>query len=335
MNTLALDIGGANIKAAHSSGGAWSVPFALYRQPEKLGEMLGYAAIVLPPFDRVLVTMTAELCDCFETKRQGVDSVLSEVIRLAGKRPVRVWSTKGRFISPAEAVAESLTVAAANWHAQASMFAARFVDKNGLMIDTGSTTTDILRLGQGRVIPRGFTDTGRLESGELVYVGSRRTPLMSFGPYAQMGASRFGVMNELFADIADAHVLLGLLPEDATNVETWDRRPLTRPYAAARIARMIGADMEMLTMENVRDLAHYFATAARGRVVEGIRQVTAGSPVPDQVVVSGSGEFLAAAAAREAFGQAMPIQRMSETLGPQVSDCACAYALIQLDEKTV
>src|SRR5581483_10934353 len=37
---LGLDIGGANLKAAHSTGQAASVPFALWRDPERLADQL-------------------------------------------------------------------------------------------------------------------------------------------------------------------------------------------------------------------------------------------------------------------------------------------------------
>ena len=37
---LALDIGGANLKAAHTSGATRSLPFALWKQPERLADAL-------------------------------------------------------------------------------------------------------------------------------------------------------------------------------------------------------------------------------------------------------------------------------------------------------
>ena len=37
---LALDVGGANVKAADSRGAAWSVPFELWKQPEELPKIL-------------------------------------------------------------------------------------------------------------------------------------------------------------------------------------------------------------------------------------------------------------------------------------------------------
>src|SRR5262249_35358507 len=68
---LGLDIGGANLKLAHSDGTAKTLPFALWKQPRRLPAVLGGAARTVPAFDAVAVTMTGELCDCFATKREG------------------------------------------------------------------------------------------------------------------------------------------------------------------------------------------------------------------------------------------------------------------------
>ena len=37
---LALDIGGANLKAAHSDGTAGTEPFAVWKQPKELGRAI-------------------------------------------------------------------------------------------------------------------------------------------------------------------------------------------------------------------------------------------------------------------------------------------------------
>ena len=53
----------------------------------------------LPPADQLAVTMTGELCDCFPSKRQGVESILADAAQAAGNRRVRVWLTDGRLVN--------------------------------------------------------------------------------------------------------------------------------------------------------------------------------------------------------------------------------------------
>jgi len=74
---LGLDIGGANIKAYHTSGAVRNRPFRMWEKPHELTEMLASLLAELPPSDVLAVTMTGELCDCFESKRQGRPSYLA------------------------------------------------------------------------------------------------------------------------------------------------------------------------------------------------------------------------------------------------------------------
>ena len=163
---LGLDIGGANLKAATCDGRALSVPFALWREPRALPGQVR-ALVRRFPCRRLAMTMTGELCDCFVSKRAGVHAILDSVVQAAPKTPIQVWSTRGQFVAVREARADPWRVAAANWHALAT-FAGRFVpDGAALLIDIGSTTTDIIPLWQGRPMPRGWTDAERLASGAL------------------------------------------------------------------------------------------------------------------------------------------------------------------------
>lgn len=329
---LGLDIGGANLKAAHSSGQAWSMPFALWKQPQQLTTQLTQLATQGPAFDSLAVTMTAELCDCFPTKRDGVECVLSAVDALAAGRLVLVWTTDGRFVSTADARRHPRLCAAANWHALATFVASLFPSDNSLLIDTGSTTTDILFLRAGRVEPAGKTDLDRLASGELLYLGAARTPLMALGPSISWQGRDYALMAEWFASSADVMVLLGSAPEQPQNTDTADNRPLTREYSAARIARMIGADLEMIRHDGAIELAHAFAHRMHTRIAAAARRVASSHPPVTRLILSGSGDHLAAVAAAQAFPD-IPQIRLAAHLTPAASTAACAYALVQLAAK--
>src|SRR5438876_6779964 len=155
---LGLDIGGANLKAAHSSGAACLCPYALWKNPGGLSAALTHLFRKLPACDRLAVTMTGELCDCFESKRQGVEAILAALETSAKHSAICIWRNDGRFVDLDEARADPLSVAAANWLALAT-FAGRFAPKGAaLVVDIGSTTTDIVPLGDGKPISRGRSD---------------------------------------------------------------------------------------------------------------------------------------------------------------------------------
>ncbi|MBX9579678.1 MAG: hypothetical protein K2X87_05155 [Gemmataceae bacterium] len=326
-NVLGLDIGGANLKAATPDKRAVSFPFALWKQPDRLPAALAELVGRFPDSDELAVTMTGELCDCYETKRQGVHAILDAAEFAAAGRPVRVWGTGGEFVDVPTARRDTLTVAAANWHALAT-FAGRFAPHHGgMLIDIGSTTTDLIPLNHGIPSTYGQTDWGRLQMRELVYAGVRRTPV--FAVYTDR------VCAELFATMADVYVVLGLMPEDPTDAGTANGRPLTVEHSFTRLARVVGADREELDDDH---LVH-FATQVHGRLLDRLAEAARAAyydaqrpPELRAVVVSGAGEFLARQVAERAFSGA-PVERtvsLNDDLGPAVSACAPAYAVAVL-----
>lgn len=321
---LGLDVGGANLKAVHSGGPARLVPFALWREPQRLPQALAELLAALPPADALAVTMTGELCDCFPTRRDGVLAILDAVEAVAGRRPVHVYTTAGRFAAPEEVRRDPLQAAAANWLALAA-FAGRLApDGPALLIDVGSTTTDLIPLRDGIPVPVGRTDSDRLASGELVYTGVRRTPVCALlGPE---------VAAEWFATTLDVYLVLGDLPESADSDHTADGRPATRAGAHARLARLRCADAgPTFDSEQTRRLAERAAERQRAWLHDGLRRVLERVGEPKTVVTAGSGEFLARRLVAEnpATRSARGIS-LGESLGPERSDAACAHAVAVL-----
>ena len=245
---LGLDIGGANLKAATADKRAVTLPFALWKEPDGLARKLAELLTHFPDAEEFAVTMTGELCDCYETKREGVNRILTAVQNVGRCYPIRVWTTEGKFDSVDEARQSHVKVAAANWHALAT-FAGRYAPTHhGLLIDVGSTTTDLIPISYGIPTPYGLTDTDRLASGELLYVGTKRTPVFAIMHYRCAA--------EYFATTRDVYTVLGSTPDDATDCDTADGRPATYRYSLARLARMIGGDLETMTEERIVHI-HY------------------------------------------------------------------------------
>ncbi|HTU90881.1 MAG TPA: hydantoinase/oxoprolinase family protein [Gemmataceae bacterium] len=325
MAVLGLDIGGANLKAAHSSGQALSLPFALWKSPDLLPDALGRLLQDMPPFDGLAVTMTGELCDCFENKRQGVLAILDALTACAGQKLIHVWRNDGRFVDVAAARTTPLQVASGNWLALAT-FAGRYAPKGpALLIDIGSTTTDIVPLRNGRPKPTGRTDLERLHSSELVYSGVRRTPLCAL-------LASFGAM-EVFATTLDLYLLHDFLPEDPADCHTADGRPATKAAAEARIARMLCADLETCTADDrlrltmlAWDNQMMLLCMAFNRVVLNCLRA-----LPKTILFAGEGEFLIRLALKSQ--RDIPpcrVVSLSHELGPAISRSACAYAVAML-----
>ncbi len=303
MTVLGLDIGGANLKAALSTGQAASRPFPLYKQPGHLKAALKLLTVKLPAAERLAVTMTGELCDCFPTKRDGVRQILAATAEAFPSLPMSVWTTRGVFVPREQAEAEWLETASANWLALAT-FAGRFAPPGACtLVDIGTTTADYIPLRDGVPTPAARTDPERLAVGELVYKGWRRTPLCALYPE---GAC------ELFATTLDVCLILGLVPDNPADNDTADGQPATREAALRRLARMRCADRETLPEADCVALARQL----HGRLMALLRPT-------GPVILSGSGAFLLA-------GELPDAVRLADRVGPALSDAACAYAAATL-----
>lgn len=334
MATLGLDIGGANIKAATAAGWAASIPFPLWRTPELLPTALRSLMTQAGRVDRVAVTMTGELADCFATKAEGVERILDAVQTAIGNRSAMVWSTTCRFITPDAAVHDPLAVAAANWHALATWVGRRSPCRSGLLIDIGSTTTDIIPLGDGVPCPVGKTDLARLQCGELVYTGVRRTPLTAVANAVPFRGQMVQVSSELFATTLDVHLLRGDLPEDPLDTDTANGRPATRTAAIDRIVRMLCADRTEITEAETFALADEWARLQLKMIEFAVQQVLQRQTfAPDTVYVSGSGEFLARRVVEHIESlRSAHVVSLSQVFTPAIAEAACAYALACLDD---
>jgi probable H4MPT-linked C1 transfer pathway protein len=305
---LGWDVGGANIKVAclgddHKSDPAVvEQPFPLWREPESLSAALAKIAERVADardVSRMAVTMTAELADCFATKREGVAFVL-DAFRAAFPG-IETWAygVDGRFRSTDEARQQPLEVAAANWRASATLVARTCAD--ALFLDVGSTTTDIIPIVAGSVTVQGTTDPARLLSGELVYTGALRTPVCAIVRSVPFEGRRCRVAAEHFAVAADVHLWLGQIQENDYTCETPDGRGRSRSEAGARIARVICADLEMLGPADITAIAEHVARAQVNQIKSGVRQVMRrlGPACPRVAVLAGQGTFLGRPAAEE------------------------------------
>ena len=329
---LGLDIGGANLKAYDSTGRAESVSFALYREPDRLADELRALAARMAAPQVVVATMTAELCDCFVTRRQGVMHVLAALEAIYQPGVLRIWGVDGAFHTPTQIKSQPLLAAASNWKALGDCLASEFFsDKTGLVIDIGTTTTDILAVSNGKLLSDSRTDLDRLQSGELVYLGVARTPLCAVVDKVRYRKTKTPVMRELFATTADIYWTKGDLAEEPDDQATANGRSGTRAEARHRLARMIGLDYEDFTEADAAQIAAQVDEEILKRLGKAVRSVAKriSHMNIDQVIVSGSGSFLAQRLAEELVDRQTVINLQS-VWGESLSSAACAVALVKL-----
>ena len=299
---IGWDIGGAHLKMALVEDGivvdVRQLACPLWLALEHLDVALRRGLAGWPDAECHAVTMTAELADLFPDRDSGVRAVLATLQSRVPPERIRVYASDGSFLSPVGARRQPGRVASANWHASAAHAAAQVQD--GLLVDIGSSTTDLVPFRSGAVAATGTTDADRLASGELVYRGVVRTPVMAIAPRVRVAGVRTAVMAELFATSADVFRLTGGLPADADLQTTADGRGKSLEESRARLARMVGRDSASAPDRVWDALARQLAGMMLEEIVVASRRVAARPKLPRAapVVGCGVGRFLARAVAK-------------------------------------
>jgi len=332
VNVLGLDIGGANTKAAFLKTKDGTVKelrtsieyFPIWKkgkeQLPKVLEKLKKRLVDSTALDGVGVTITAELSDAYWSKKEGVHHVLDCANQVSDDVPVFVLDVEAKLLPVKDARREPLKVASANWAATGWMISQLI--ENCIVVDVGSTTTSIIPVINGNIAAEGRTDLEKLQNEELVYSGSLRTNVATIVNAIPVHGTMARVSSELFAQSGDVHLLLDNIREEDYTAETCDGRGKTRREAAARLARVVCADIDMLTKQEITAMAQFVYDRQVEQITGGLKQVYERiKPLLQEkivVVVTGLGRNFLARKAAEKAGFSEVID-MSELVGAEAA----------------
>jgi (4-(4-[2-(gamma-L-glutamylamino)ethyl]phenoxymethyl)furan-2-yl)methanamine synthase len=332
VNVLGLDIGGANTKATFlktQDGRVQEIKtlleyFPVWKSDEeqlpRILERLKKTLTNLTVLDGVGVTITAELSDAYMTKKEGINHVLDAVTEVFGDAPIFVLDVEANLLSVNDARRELLKVASANWAATGWMVSQ--IIKKCIVVDVGSTTTSIIPVIDGKIAAEGRTDLEKLQNGELVYTGALRTNVATIVDSIPVSGLMTRVSSELFSQSGDVHLVLDNIGDEDYTAETCDGRGKTRREAMARLARVVCADIDMLTEQEIAAIAKFVYGKQVEQIMGGLEQVSERvKPLIQEsirIVVTGlGGNFLARKAAEKAgFSDVID---MRELLGYEAS----------------
>jgi probable H4MPT-linked C1 transfer pathway protein len=296
------DLGGANVKLARVEGGCVvnvaQIPCPIISERSKFDGAVDAALPLISSPALHAVTMTGELSDVFSDRAEGVAYLVELMQRVTAGQTLRVYAGSYGFLEPDDAKKRTLEVASANWHATAALTARRH--KDALLVDVGTTTTDLIPIKDGTVVARGTTDAERLTEGELLYTGVVRTPAMAVAHSAPFKGRVQRLAAERFATMADVWRLTGDLPHCADPYPSADQRGKSGPESAARLARMLGRDASEAELGDWVALARYFADCQLAEIEHAARglaerdALTLSAPV----IGAGCGRFVAKALAK-------------------------------------
>jgi (4-(4-[2-(gamma-L-glutamylamino)ethyl]phenoxymethyl)furan-2-yl)methanamine synthase len=332
--TLGWDVGGAHLKAALVSASGevlevYQVACPLWRGMAELKKALAQVLGQLETSpQRHAVTMTGELVDIFPNRRAGVLLIAQFMVEhLNGE--ILLYSAKQGFVHHSKASLHVGTIASANWHASASLIAKSI--PQAMLVDVGSTTSDLILIKNGLVASQGFTDAERMRFDELIYSGVVRTPLMAICQKVSFDGHLVNVAAEHFATSADVYRLTGELALEDDMADTADGAGKTEHESARRLARMIGHDVEDKDISVWKRLAFEFRKSQLMRMQEALGHLDINHDIP--LVGAGAGRFLVRALAEQMNKPYLNIETLINTSNEAIrwaSVCLPAVAVATL-----
>jgi (4-(4-[2-(gamma-L-glutamylamino)ethyl]phenoxymethyl)furan-2-yl)methanamine synthase len=329
VSVLGFDIGGANTKVTFLKtentkikelitileyfpiwkSGKNSLPKILEKLKKKLANS--------KPLDGIGVTITAELSDEFMTKKEGIIHILDCLCLVFTDIPIFVLNVETNLVSVEEAKKTPLMVASANW--AATGWITKQIIKDCIVVDVGSTSTSIIPIVNGEVAAEGRTDLEKLQNGELVYSGVLRTNVATIVNRIMVHGNATRVSSELFAQTGDVHLVLNNITEDEYTSDTCDGRGKTHIGAAARLARVVCADLDILNEQEIIEMAKFLYQKQIVQIANGLKQVKERVQNKKNIaVVTGIGRKFLARKAAEYVGFE-EINDMNELVGADVA----------------
>lgn len=336
--SVGWDIGGAHIKAVLLNPERAVVkvvqkPCLLWQGIERLQPVLQQILRELPKQQYVhALTMTGELVDGFDNKAQGVAQIIATAQACLEADQLLIYAGLDGLLKAQEVQQRHYqNIASANWLASASLAAKRLQD--GLFVDLGSTTTDLLVVADYKVQAIGMTDYARLVSAELVYTGIVRTAVMAVTQRVCFQGKSTGLMAEYFATMADVYRLTGELNEQHDQAATADGAQKTLIASAKRLSRMIGCDFAEHELARWQQLAVAIKAQQKQQIVSACkRQLARGLLPPNAAIIgAGIGRFLVRQIAQELAHPYLDFADLfvsqCQQTAMNVADCAPAAAV--------
>lgn len=333
---IGWDVGGAHLKAVlldveHYVLQVIQLPCPLWQGLEQLSLAVDRVlAEMQQPEAHHAVTMTGELADLFRNRHHGVTEIASLMAEKLGSETY-FYAGSGGFVRLTEVDECHDRIASANWHASVTWIARNL--EQGLFIDIGSTTSDLIVLSGGCSQNRGFSDAERMRNDELVYTGVVRTPVMALTRMIDFRGFEYRIAAEHFATTADIYRITGELMETEDMATTADGAEKSMEASMRRLARMLGHDYEDADDTDWMSLAQSFRAAQLAQLqgaVDGLLargQLTADAPL----IAAGAGSFLvqelAAHLQRDCLQAESLIAARSDELRHWAGVCFPAYAV--------
>jgi Predicted transcriptional regulator/sugar kinase len=351
---LGIDLGNAKVKfvvleprgeGPEAIWGGGSIPYSPKLMPDRradfdeglplaLARFLISHAFLPEDFDRVVVSTSHFFSyPSFEEAHRHTVELLE---RLFPANEVLLLGAEGRLYTLAEARALSgpQVVRFAATKFWGSAYLASKLISNGLSIDTGTTSTDLIPILEGKPDPAAAQDPDRynldrLKTQRFIWYGMTATPL----DYLAHEAEAAGEVWPLYPRVAKTEVLtaiLDLAPRDLAEAHAYGGAFPSVAAARFQLAQACGLDCQLIPEETLTAIARDLYQRLVARVAASVRKVAehAGlGPLSEaEAAVMGLGrESVARDALLQAGFRAERLVDVEAVLGSELSSVSTAY----------
>jgi probable H4MPT-linked C1 transfer pathway protein len=275
---VGIDIGHTNIKIACSTLDEFPAVRSASFSFSTIGGMIEKLVSFVPHPDIAVVTQT--ICASryfFSSLKKGTYYIVDLTEKLFGEK-VRYPSLSYKLYSPEEAKNHYLDVSCRNWAATCYLATYFNLLEEGLVIDCGTISTDIVPILSSAPVTLDDNDHiyTRLKTGELFWSGLYFTHLYSISDRVVLDCEEFLVNPFARTMIFDAYVILGIIsPEEviAKFSDLHDRSFISFESCVDRMLDTIAADRELLTANDAKKIAQFFVEKQREKTKMAIKKV--------------------------------------------------------------
>ncbi len=323
---LGLDVGGVNIKAGLIEGEEIILCKSYYFPLWKFyGDFSKFFSSLKREFeledvkiDKTGVVMTGELADSFGTRREGVLFIAENLRSIFDE--VYFMNYDGELKDLKNLKENPLNFAGSNFPATV-VLTSRIVNE-GILLDMGSTTTDIIPFKEGRHLS-GRNDLERLMNEELIYTGLLRTNLCFLSSKVPIRGKMVRISPEYFAQTADIYRILDYINEGEYTVDTPDNKGRSKGDCLTRVARVLCSDREELNESEILSIAKFLKKKHVEIIRSSLLKVLERTNISRNFVLAGIGSMLLEEVCKD-IGE---IYSIEEEFGREVSIIAPAIGV--------
>jgi probable H4MPT-linked C1 transfer pathway protein len=273
-----VDIGGTAIKITQLLPGnkRFAVKFESLPFLTK-EEMISCLISSVTNFDSVVITQT--VCanrKLFSTAKEGTHYVIDVTKNLFGEK-VRYLGLSYKLYLSKEAKEQYLQVACRNWVATCYLASSLSLFEDGLVVDCGTNSTDIVPVINGYPVTLEDNDRGytRFKTGELVWSGLLFTPIPSLASVIVLDGEAFPVKPAIRTRSYHVYTVLGLISSDIIAAyEPWQpKKASSFESSAERMLDLIAADRELLSVSDAKKIAAFLAEKQVEKTKKALKKV--------------------------------------------------------------